>query len=62
MEGDVGFEFGGADEEGSGGDEDGAAVIAGAGIDGGLESRGVECLAIADGAEIADVVDAGSEG
>ena len=37
-------------------DQHGAAVFAGAGIDGGLDGRAIEQLAVALGGEIADVV------
>ena len=60
VEGDVAFELSCADEEGAGGDEDGASSIGCAGVDGGLEGGGIEGGAVAFGSVVADVVDAGA--
>ena len=62
VQGDVAFELDGADDEDAGGNEDGAALVFVASVDGGLEGAGVESFAVACGAEVADVVDAGAEG
>jgi len=61
VEGNVAFELGGANEEGSAGNEDGAATVCGAGVDGGLECGGVEGGAVAFSSVVADVVDARAE-
>jgi hypothetical protein len=61
VERDVALQLQRADEEVAGGDEDRAAAVAVAGFDRGLDRGGVEGLAVAGGAEVANVVDAGAE-
>jgi len=62
VESHIRLQLDGTHEEVTGGDEDGTTAVPGTCVDGGLYGCGIESLAVALSAMVADVVEAGARG